>query len=124
MAKKMSLEVADVIRLDWAKFLEITHGNLMTLFFTKIPESFLPYPKDTIEEALNVVAEHFHSQGNINAVKSMQSGSPFLYSYVPDKEAIEQAIENWGNKKFIEAVSPHLGELQKKQLQRILDKYK
>lgn len=29
-----------------------------------IPESFLPYPADVLEEALNIVAEHYFDSGN------------------------------------------------------------
>lgn len=52
----MDLKLADAIRLDWGKFLEISNGPLMMVFMTKIPQSLLPYPKEKIIEALDVVA--------------------------------------------------------------------
>ncbi len=112
----MNLKTADTIRKDWGKFLEITHGSLMLIFLANIPESLLPYPKKTIEEALNIVAEHFHNQGNIQAVQAIQTTIPFLMGYVSDKEAIKKAKTNFGNKKYLEAILPHLGETQKKLL--------
>lgn len=118
----MTLEEADIIRKDWGKFLEITNGSLMMLFFTKIPESFLPYPKETIEEALNVVAEHFHNLGNAEAVNTVQATIPFLMSYVPDKEAIEQLKTNLSNQKYVDVILPNLGEKQREQLKYIQGK--
>ena len=118
----MNLKTADAIRMDWGKFLEITNGNLMMIFLTKIPESLLPYPKKTIEEALNIIARHFHNKGDSKAVQSIQTTIPFLMSYVPDKEAIENAKSNFGNKKYLNAIIPRLGEKQKEQLRYIINK--
>ena len=107
--------------MDWGKFLEITNGNLVMIFLTKIPESLLPYPKKTIEEALNIVAEYFHNQGNSEAVQAIQATIPFLMSYVPDKKALENAKTIFGNKEFIKSILPRLGEKQKEQLKYIIN---
>lgn len=118
----MNLKTADAIRMDWGKFLEITNGNLMMIFLTNIPESLLPYPKKTIEEALNIVAKHFHNQGNSEAVQTIQTTIPFLMNYVPDKEAIENAKTKFDNKEYLKAILPHLGDKQKEQLKYIVNK--
>jgi len=123
----MNLEVADAIRQDFGKYLELTHGRLLALFLAKIPESFLPYPKDTIEEALNAVAEHFHNQANVEAVDAMQTATASLTYYTKDEEAVKQFLSLWGNKEMqkeiLKIALPNLKKAQQAQLQYIIDKY-
>lgn len=118
----MKLKMADSIRMDWGKFLEITNGNLMMIFHSKIPESLLPYPKNTIKEALDIVTEHFHNQGNTAAVKVVKATIPFLELYVSDKEALRNAAVQFSDAKYLKAIFPHLGEKQKKQLEYVINK--
>lgn len=119
----MNLKTADVIRMDWGKFLEITHGNLMMVFFTKIPQGFLPYPKQRIKEALDVVSAHFSSIGNQEAVATIESTLPILDVYVDDGEAIKSAAKNFSNEKYLKTVLPKLGERQKQLFSELISKF-
>lgn len=109
----MDLKLADKIRLDWGKFLEISNGPLMMLFMSKIPQSLLPYPKEKIIEALDLVAQHFAIMGNEKAVKTIESTKPFLELYVDDQEAIGEAAKNFSNKNYLDAILPKLPQRQK-----------
>lgn len=118
----MNLKIADSIRSDWGKFLEITDGTLMMIFLGKIPESLLPYPKESIKEALNICVDYFNNKGNIEAVKTVKATIPFLELYVPDKEALENAAVNFADPERLKAILPLLGGGQVKQLQYLISK--
>jgi len=115
----MDLKLADKIRLDWGKFLEISNGPLMMLFMSKIPQSLLPYPKEKIIEALDVITQHFAAIGNSEAVKTIESTKPLLEFYVDDQEAIQAAIKNFSNENYLKAILPKLPERQKDLLAEI-----
>lgn len=119
----MSLESADAIRMDWAKFLELTNGSLMMVFIAAIPQSFLPYPKEAIEEAMDVSIQQFSKNGDDKAVELCKATLPFLDNYIDDKEAIEKASNFFNNKNFLEVVLPHLGETQRKQFEYLQSKF-
>ncbi len=118
---KMSLAVAEVIMKDWGKFLEITNGNLGAVFLSNIPESFLPYPKEKIEEALNIAAEAFYDQGNMEYVRTIQSTIPLLNFYVPDSLALEKAKLNFANENYVSSILKYTGNKQQEQLQNVID---
>lgn len=115
----MDLKLADRIRLDWGKFLEISNGPLMMLFMSKIPQSLLPYPKEKIIEALEIVIQHFAILGNSEAVKTTESTKPLLEFYVDDQEAIKAAAKNLNNEDYLKAILPKLSERQKDLLAEI-----
>ena len=102
----MNLQKADTIRMDWGKFLELTNGTLMTIFFNKIPQSFLPYPKSSIKEALDILNKHFSSIGNKEAVEVVKSTIPFLDLYVDDEEALKSATKKFTDENFFKMVVP------------------
>lgn len=119
----MSIQTADTIRKDWGKFLEITNGNLMMIFFTKIPQSLLPYPKQSIKEALDIVSKHFSSIGNQDAVNTIESTLPLLEMYVDDEEAIKSAAKKFSDEKYLNAVLPKLSERQKQLFSELVAKH-
>ena len=118
----MDLETADKIRMDWGKFLEITNGNLMMIFFNKIPQSLLPYPKHKIKEALEVVSKYHTITGNKEVVNAIEFTLSILNLYVDDKEAIESAARNFSNKEYLKSVLPKLGDKQNEQLRYLINK--
>jgi len=123
MNKQMNLRVADAIRKDWGKFLEVTHGSLMMVFLTKIPQALLPYPKEAIEEALDVVVNHLASAGNYEAVKIIESTKSFLELYAEDKEALESAAEMFKDKNYLKSILPRLSKRQKELLTDLQTKF-
>lgn len=108
----MDLKLADRIRLDYGKFLEISNESLIMFFVSKIPQSLLPYPKEKIIEALDVIARHFAAIGNEEAVRTIESTKSLLEFYVEDKEAIEAAVKKFSNESYLKVILPKLSERQ------------
>jgi len=102
----MTLNEADKIVKIWGKYLEYSSGKLVLIFDSYIPESFLPFPKKILEEALNIVAEHYHGMGDNEAAELMQRGIALLLGYTDDEEAILQAAKTFNNPKWREAILP------------------
>lgn len=98
----MELEVADNIRLDFGYFIEHNHGALSLFFGLTIPQSLLPYPRESIEEALDIVTKHFSSINNYEAVKSIENIKSYLLWYVDDEIAVQKAIDKFTNGNFLE----------------------
>lgn len=59
----MKVSEAYVIYEDWLSYQEIAE-KLDKTFMTTMPESFLPYPVEVLEKALNLVANHYESIGD------------------------------------------------------------
>lgn len=114
---RLNLEMAHTINMDWSKFVEITNGNLMMLFGTKIPQSLLPYPKNIIKQALDLVAEYFCSTGNQKAVDAIEFMKPVLECYVDDKVGISAAAGRFTDEKYLSQVVPKLRERQDRLLE-------
>lgn len=87
----MTLNEAGKIVQSWGKYLEYAHGKLMCIFGESIPESFLPFPENTLKEALNILAEHQRTLGNEEMVKVLQGSFEVLAMYENDEEAISKA---------------------------------
>lgn len=119
----MNLKKADIVRIDWGRFLEMINGTLMVIFLNKIPQSFLPYPKSDIREALNISCQYFTSIGNEEAVRVIKTTIPFLDFYINDEEALKLAAKKFTDENFLKAIVPELGDRQKKQLE-FLEKHK
>ena len=108
----MTLNEADKIVQIWGKYLEYASGKITMIFGTRIPESLLPYPKDILLDALNIMAEHYHKTGNQREVKLLQETAAELIAYVNDEEALLQATKNFNDPKWREAMLPAIKEFQ------------
>lgn len=100
----MTLEDADKIVNIWGVYLEYIHGKLSIIFGPQIPESFLPFSPRTLEEALNIVAQHYHEMGDRETVAVLQSGISLLAWYVNDKDSIVRSAELFAKPEWREAV--------------------
>ncbi len=100
----MKLSEAEEIFKVWQHFAYPMHSILHSIFLSNIPESLLPYPKDKLEEALNIVAKRFHDQGDYETSKAIQTNMAMLISYKDDNEALEQYADMVKNPKMREAV--------------------
>jgi hypothetical protein len=118
----MTLQQADQIRMDWAKFLEITNGRLVSLFLTHIPERFLPYSKEVIIEALEIVIKQFEKEGNQGAANITKATIPYLEWYVDDSEAIAIAAKNFVDKEY-QKVFSKTNDGQEKQYKYIIENF-
>jgi hypothetical protein len=76
----MTLNEAQEIFKSWQDYQEI--ADKLHTVFSVVPESFLPYSIDTLEEALNIVAEDYFNNGNQKAAKNIQETmSAYLTGY-------------------------------------------
>jgi hypothetical protein len=66
----MTIDEAKKIFNVWKEYIEIAE-KLRTLFVV-VPEAFLPYAADTLEEALNIVAKDFFDSGNKRMANNIQ----------------------------------------------------
>jgi len=108
----MTLEEASKIVVMWGKYVEYIYAKLMVVFGAHIPESLLPFPKNTLSEALSIVAEHHRSIGNHDGVKTIEAVTAFLIAYVDDEAALLQAAKNFSDPEWRRAFIPSLKKLQ------------
>lgn len=118
----MTLKQADHIRQDWGKFLEITNGHLIGLFLTNIPERLLPYKKEVILEALNMLIEYCKSNGDTESINLIKNTIPSLDWYVNDSEALATAAKNFNDKVYLDLFKK-TDESQQKQYDYVLANY-
>ena len=118
----MTLKQADHIRQDWGKFLEITNGQLTGLFLTNIPERLLPYKKEVILEALNMLIEHCTSNGDTESINLIKNTIPFLDLYVDDSEALAFAVKNFNDRDYLDLFKK-TNDSQQKQYEYVLANY-
>ena len=109
----MTLDEASKIVQIWGRYLEYFQGKLNFIFSARIPESFLPCPLKTIEEAINIVAEQYHNQGNQEAVNALQSGIGWLTAYTNDEKAVLSAAKAFNDPKWRKAMLPAFKKFQK-----------
>ncbi len=88
----MRLDEAQVIFKSWQDFMEIADKFFRLML--PIPDSFLPYPSDILEEALNTIAQYYFDSGNKKMSKTIQETMGFYLSPGrTDAEAITKMKE-------------------------------
>lgn len=92
----MTFNEADKIVHIYGRYLEYC-SRIVMIFGSSMPESFLPFPKDTLEEALNIMAEHYHKAGDQHRVNLMQEVAASLPTYIDDEEAILEAAKKFND---------------------------
>jgi len=109
----MNIIEADNIFKNWNQWYWPCHFILHSIFLSKIPESFLPYPQDVLEEALNVVAKHYHDIGDLKASNNIQESIAFLCAYTKDEEALQSAHENFSNPVLVRLIHNYIKNYKK-----------
>ena len=86
----MTLNEALIIFKSWQDYMEIADKFFRLML--PIPESFLPYPADILEEALNIVAKHYFDSGNERMAEIIQETMAAYLSLTirTDAEAITE----------------------------------
>ena len=121
----MTDDEADIIFRSWTEYME-TADKFNKLTLTP-PESFLPYPVETLEDAMNIVAKRYFDAGDREASETIQSTmASHLTAYflaggtnrrLTDEEALEQmrrALETiLDHPLLMKAVLDNLRESQK-----------
>lgn len=83
----MTAAEAETVFEGWQAYVEI--ADKLSRVFSVIPESFLPYPKNTLEEALNLVAKRYFESGDRRMAHAIQEGmAAWLGGVKNDGEAI------------------------------------
>jgi hypothetical protein len=91
----MTMEEARVIFKIWQDYMEI--ADKFSRFMLTVPESFLPYPVNTLEKALNIIAKDYFDSGDKETSKVIQTTmasylTPFYdnkgENVISDEEAI------------------------------------
>ena len=110
----MTFTEADKIVQIWVRYLEYVSGKVAMVFGVRIPESFLPFPKDVLNEALNIMSEHHLETGNQRRADLIKETAAELNAYVDDEEAVLQAAKLFNDPKWREVMLPSFKEFQKK----------
>ena len=89
----MTTEKANKIFRNWKEYVEI--NDKLSKIFMAIPESFLPYPIEVLEEALNIIAKSYFDKRDYKACHVVQESICTLGSYKDDEEAIKTIIDDF-----------------------------
>ena len=84
----MEVEEAKTIFHAWQDFMEIADKFLSLML--SIPESFLPYPIEALEEGLNIMAKFYFDSGD---EKTSELIKTTVYAYLGMCKKDEEALE-------------------------------
>lgn len=85
----MTLEDAQKIFKAWQEYSEINDKLMKVFLGITLPESFLPYPLEDLEEATNIIAKTYFDAGDYKTMKQVQEVIGFLTAYKDDEKALE-----------------------------------
>lgn len=102
----MKLDEAQVIYKSWQQFMEIA-DKYDRLFCVGLPESFLPYPRETLDKALDVVTKHLHDIGDERQLEDLNLT---ITRYLMEAKKDNEAIEDLSNMLDMFKKSPDLKE--------------
>ena len=108
----MTFEEADKVLHVWGRYLEYC-SKIVMIFTNHIPESFLPYPKDTLFEAFNIMDSYYQKTGNKRGVVIIKETAFLLTCYIDDEKALLETAKNFNDPRFREAFLTSLKDLQK-----------
>jgi len=91
---KLSVTEAHKIVRVYGRHIEYCESIVLPLFLGTRPESFLPFPKALLEEALDIVFTHHHNAGDLQNAKLTQDVTGMLMFYGDDEEALLLAAKH------------------------------
>jgi hypothetical protein len=110
----MTLNDADKIVHIWGKWEEFVYGWMKHIFMSGIPESLLPFSKDTLLEALNIMVEHYRNVGDKRGVKLMDESALMVYhEFVDDEKALLETAQNINDPKWRGVIIAGIKQWQK-----------
>ena len=107
----MTREEAEIIFRDWQAYVEI-NDKLFQIFGPSIPKSFLPYPPDVLEKAMNIIANGYFEFGDGRTCTMIKENISIILSYKEDEEAIKNIV-NGVRLKHVELRKVFISKLQK-----------
>ena len=96
----MNLEQAQDVVAEYGGFLEWANSRLRKIFLGFYPKSLLPYSPQYIEEALNIVAEFYHSIRDKEKVKVLETCMGLTCNSKEDEKSIFQVLEFINDEKW------------------------
>lgn len=93
--------------------MEYSLGKLNIAFGNKIPQSFLPYPKDILLEAFELINEDSYKLGDKRMMNLMHESAAELITFINDDRAFILAAEKYNDPKWRKAFVQALKEFQK-----------
>jgi len=100
----MTLIEAEEIFTVWKEWYWPCHFLLDSVFGPGIPESFLPYPKDVLEEALNIMAKRYYDRGDFQISNKIQETMICIPFYKENETAWEEAAKLFSNPEMMRAM--------------------
>ncbi len=108
MMNPKELQKTETITHEYGKVLERVGQETMQKYPAAVyPQSLLPYPKETIEKALNDSLRYIEDEKMVANIKTCLA---FLVAFIDDEEANKRNSELLNNKGFQEAVKRRLNE--------------
>ena len=115
----MTLSEANKIVRIWGAYLEYCQERLHAVFTGFIPESLLPYPAKTIEQALNIIAKHYHDKGDYEKSEMLRQSHRCLALYVGDEMALGGAVQAFSMPEVKDKVISNMKKVQEDWVSRI-----
>ena len=75
----MTINEAQVIFKSWQDYMEI--ADKFNRLMLPVPESFLPYPADVLDEALNIIAKYYFDSGNKKMTENIKGTMSYLLPF-------------------------------------------
>lgn len=113
----MTFEEANQIMNFWGDFLAESFGKLNMLFAPDIPESFLPYPKDVLLEALNIMGKYYFDKSDKRKENLLRETAALLPLFCNDEQAITKAAKKFNNSKWKRSFLPGFKNMQNEWLE-------
>lgn len=109
----MTFDEADKMFQVWRKWYWPCHTILHSIFGGRIPISYCPYPVDTLEEALNIIAKYYFDTGDHKTSKLIQESIVSLWEYTEDEAALEEVSKKLSNPEMREIALIYISNYKK-----------
>jgi hypothetical protein len=84
-----------------------------------IPELLLPYPKEVIQQALDIMSSYYNEKGDTEAVNQLVIGRTMLMGYINSEKAFSDFAKLLETPNFKNLIFPKLEEMQRDRLKSI-----
>jgi len=109
----MTFIEADKIFKVWSQWYWPFHSMLYSIFSSNIPESFLPYSIDDLNEAITIIANHYNDIGDQESAELVYKSIDSLLFYKKDDDAFRQASKNMSNSETKEIILTRITNFKK-----------
>ncbi len=93
----MTFDEADEIVLSYGKYWQYMGGKIQLFFGASMPESFLPYPIIVLEEAIEIMVNHYIKIGDMRLENNLRNLAVLLLLFKDDEQALMETIETYSD---------------------------